>query len=112
VYFAGDTDLFDGMTEIASDLDVALLPIAGWGPRVPAGHLDPARAAEAAARLRPRVVIPIHWGTYRRFDLRSDAASVQEPATAFAQSVAELAPDVAVTVLAPGETVEIEPSVV
>jgi hypothetical protein len=57
-------------------------------------------------------VIPIHWGTYRRFDLRSDPASVREPATAFAQSVAELAPDVAVTLLAPGEAAEIEPSVV
>jgi L-ascorbate metabolism protein UlaG (beta-lactamase superfamily) len=112
VYFAGDTDLFDGMAEIASDLDVALLPIAGWGPRVPAGHLDPVRAAQAAARLRPRVVIPIHWGTFRRFDLRSDATSIQEPATAFERSVAELAPDVAVTVLAPGETVEIEPTAV
>lgn len=112
VYFAGDTDLFDGMAEIGSGLDVALLPIAGWGPRVPAGHLDPARAAEAVARLRPRVVIPIHWGTYRRFDLRGDAESVHEPAAAFSRSVAELAPDVAVTVLAPGETVAIEPCVV
>ena len=27
--------------------DVALLPVAGWGPTVPAGHMDAARAAEA-----------------------------------------------------------------
>src|SRR3954451_24646831 len=38
VYFAGDTDLFDGMSELATSLDVALLPVAGWGRRVGAGH--------------------------------------------------------------------------
>ena len=41
VYFAGDTDLFAGMTDLAGRVDVALLPVGGWGPRVPAGHLDP-----------------------------------------------------------------------
>jgi L-ascorbate metabolism protein UlaG (beta-lactamase superfamily) len=43
VYFAGDTDLFDGMDAIADPLDVALVPVAGWGPRLPPGHLDAAR---------------------------------------------------------------------
>src|SRR5688572_1809723 len=41
VYFAGDTDLFAGMADIADDLDVALVPVAGWGPKVGPGHLDP-----------------------------------------------------------------------
>ena len=32
IYFAGDTDLFPGMATLAADhLDVALLPVAGWG---------------------------------------------------------------------------------
>ena len=31
VYFAGDTDLFEGMAALAP-VDVALLPIWGWGP--------------------------------------------------------------------------------
>jgi L-ascorbate metabolism protein UlaG (beta-lactamase superfamily) len=109
VYFAGDTDLFDGMSEVAPELDVALVPIAGWGPRVPAGHLDPARAAQAVRLLRPRYAIPIHWGTYRRFDLRVDTASLWEPATAFEREVGALAPEVTVTVLPPGGTTEIEP---
>src|SRR5262249_62274960 len=73
VYFAGDTDLFDGMADIgAVGLDVALLPIWGWGPRLPRGHLDPERAAEATRLLAPRVVIPIHWGTYLRVGMRRD----------------------------------------
>jgi L-ascorbate metabolism protein UlaG (beta-lactamase superfamily) len=109
VYFAGDTDLFDGMVDIASDLDIALLPIAGWGPRIPAGHMDPLRAAQAVTRLKPRLAVPIHWGTYRRFDLRADDASVREPATVFARRVEELAPDVAVSIVPPGGTVEIPP---
>ena len=53
VYFAGDTDLFPELADL-SPLDLALLPVAGWGPRVPAGHLDPRRAAEAARLLRAR----------------------------------------------------------
>jgi L-ascorbate metabolism protein UlaG (beta-lactamase superfamily) len=32
VYFAGDTDLFEEMYDVAPALDVALLPVAGWGP--------------------------------------------------------------------------------
>src|SRR5262249_60752921 len=79
VYFAGDTDLFGGMQELAPGLDVALLPVAGWGPRVGSGHLDPQRAAETLRLLRPRVAIPIHWGTYRRLG-RAPAAPAPPPA--------------------------------
>jgi L-ascorbate metabolism protein UlaG (beta-lactamase superfamily) len=103
VYFAGDTDLFAGMAALAP-LDLALLPIAGWGPRLPAGHLDPRRAAEALRLLRPRCAIPIHWGTYSAplTELPS-----RKPADAFARLAGELAPDVEVRVLAPGESCEL-----
>ena len=40
VYFAGDTDLFAGMREI--ECDVAVLPVAGWGPTLPARPPRPA----------------------------------------------------------------------
>ena len=54
VFFAGDTDLFDGMAEIGRpSLDLALLPVSGWGPRLGPGHLDPAAAARALELLRP-----------------------------------------------------------
>lgn len=62
VYASGDTDLFDDMSTIGP-LDVALLPVWGWGPSLGPGHLDPARAAVAVERLRPRVVVPVHWGS-------------------------------------------------
>lgn len=69
LYFAGDTDVFDGMAELAPGLDVALLPVWGWGPTLGRGHLDPARAARALELLRPRYAVPIHWGTLWPFGL-------------------------------------------
>ena len=103
VYFAGDTDLFGGMAEIgAPGLDVALLPIWGWGPRLPPGHLDPERAAEATRLLAPRTVIPIHWGTYLRAGMRR--GDLRAPARAFAHAVARTAPACDVIVLEPGES--------
>jgi L-ascorbate metabolism protein UlaG (beta-lactamase superfamily) len=62
-YFAGDTDLFDDMREFAGRIDVALLPVWGWGPTLGHGHLDPVRAGMAVDLVRPDVVVPIHWGT-------------------------------------------------
>lgn len=102
VYFAGDTDLFDGMEELGEP-DLALLPIWGWGPSLGAGHMDPARAARAAALIRPRIVVPIHWGTfYPRFlkHLRPDPLFL--PPQEFALAIDELAPEIEVRLLSPG----------
>ncbi|GAA1846774.1 MBL fold metallo-hydrolase [Pseudonocardia ailaonensis] len=62
IYASGDTDLFDGMGSLG-DLDLALLPVWGWGPSLGPGHLDPERAAAAVEILRPRLAVPVHWGT-------------------------------------------------
>jgi L-ascorbate metabolism protein UlaG (beta-lactamase superfamily) len=104
VYFAGDTDLFDGMSEIGARLDVALLPVWGWGPSVGHGHLDPHRAARALTLLRPRIAVPVHWGTLFPAGLsRLHPRTLREPPLVFAENAARLAPDVDVRVLAPGE---------
>jgi L-ascorbate metabolism protein UlaG (beta-lactamase superfamily) len=106
VYFAGDTDLFDGMRRLAERIDVALLPVWGWGPRVGPGHLDPERAAQAAGLLQPRVAVPIHWGTlagpcvWWRHDPRF-------PAREFERLAALHAPGIAVRILAPGAAMPI-----
>jgi L-ascorbate metabolism protein UlaG (beta-lactamase superfamily) len=104
IYFAGDTALFDGMDGLAADLDVALLPIWGWGPGLGRGlHLDPRSAAEALRLLRPRIAIPIHWGTYRPLHHGASAWFLREPPQAFQREAAALAPEVDVRVLQPGE---------
>jgi L-ascorbate metabolism protein UlaG (beta-lactamase superfamily) len=108
VYFAGDTDLFDGMGELGP-VDVGLVPIWGWGPGLGAGHLDPARAADAVALLAPGLVVPIHWGTYFpiHLGLRGAPRFVELPPAEFVAAVAKTAPEVPVTVLRPGESVEL-----
>jgi len=106
VYFAGDTDVFDGMRGLAEDIDVALLPVWGWGPDVGPGHLDPEGAAKAAALLAPKVAVPIHWGTLAspRVWWRDDPGL---PAREFERLVGLHAPGVAVRILAPGAAMPI-----
>jgi L-ascorbate metabolism protein UlaG (beta-lactamase superfamily) len=104
VYFAGDTERFERMSDL-NGVDVALLPISGWGPRLGPGHMGPEEAARATVQLRPGVVVPIHWGTLRPLGSRVRSDHVRrEPARLFAARVSELAPDVRVRVLAPGES--------
>lgn len=107
VYFAGDTDIFAAMADLAG-IDLALLPVWGWGPRLGPGHMDPRRAAEALSVLRPRAAVPIHWGTLWPMGMgRVMPHQLQRPPLDFARFAAETAPDVTVLVTAPGETVAI-----
>lgn len=105
IYFAGDTDLFPELDGLVSDLDVALVPVWGWGRKADKGHLDPEHAAEAVRRLRPRIAIPIHWGTY------GVAGGVwgrgRAPAEEFVEKVARVAPQIEVRILDPGESTEV-----
>jgi L-ascorbate metabolism protein UlaG (beta-lactamase superfamily) len=108
VYFPGDTDLFPAMADLAGRLDVALLPVWGWGPTIGDGHMDPERAAAAAALLRPRLAVPIHWGTFYPAGLRRVVPGpFDEPGRTFEAAAARLAPEVPVRVLAPGESLDL-----
>jgi L-ascorbate metabolism protein UlaG (beta-lactamase superfamily) len=104
IYFAGDTDVFPGMAELGP-VDVALLPIWGWGPTMGPGHMDPQRAAEAAALLQARLAIPIHWGTYYpiHLGLRGPPGFLTKPPALFEEAVRAQAPATEVRVLKPGE---------
>ncbi len=144
IYFAGDTELFDGMADLggagrepgervsdlagersgrvsgrageprmtgASRLDVALVPVAGWSPRLGPGHMDPLQAARAVSLLAPRLAIPIHWGTLLSLgSARRHRALLYDPPRLFARHVARLAPEVEVRVLAPGEQTTLGPA--
>ena len=83
--------------------------MAGWGPRLGPGHLDPAEAARAAALISPRVAIPIHWGTYERMAMRT-VGHRADPARRFCAQLAELAPDVSAELLEPGASLEVAPA--
>jgi L-ascorbate metabolism protein UlaG (beta-lactamase superfamily) len=113
IYFAGDTDVFPGMADVAAGgtLDLALVPIWGWGPSLGRGkHMDPERAAESLRLLGPRLAVPIHWGTYHplHLGLRAVPRYLSEPPEAFVHAAAVAAPDVEVRVLRPGETLSLD----
>lgn len=104
IYFAGDTDLFEGMAALAPKLDLALLPVWGWGPNLGPGHLDPERAARVAAMLSPRIAVPIHWGTFFPLGLASFLPRrLSAPPDDFASWCGRIAPQVEVRLLLPGE---------
>ncbi len=106
VYFAGDTDLYDEMDGLG-DIDVALVPVWGWGPSLGPGHLDPERAAAATALLNPRVAVPIHWGTFYPRGLHKVRPDpLRDPPHRYAAETARVAPCTEVRILQPGETTE------
>jgi len=88
VYHAGDTALTRDMELLEGRVDVALLPI---GDNFTMGPED---AARAVAMIRPRVVIPIHYGTWE--------VIAQDP-----EEFRAMIPDSEVVVLAPGEAYEL-----
>jgi L-ascorbate metabolism protein UlaG (beta-lactamase superfamily) len=116
VYFAGDTGLFEGMADLWDDeIDVALLPIAGLGPRLPEfKHMSPRHAVRAMELLRPRLVVPIHWGTYHlpgttimrmRPDVHRRAPYV------FMREAEALQPQIRTVLLDPGSTLDLDAEV-
>jgi L-ascorbate metabolism protein UlaG (beta-lactamase superfamily) len=108
VYFAGDTELFDGMSELGP-VDIALLPIAGWGPKLGHGHMDPEAAVAAARLVRASAVVPIHWGTLFpvHSSIRKRPGLIDAPAVEFATRMREEAPEIEVHVLEPGSSVSL-----
>jgi len=97
VWLAGDTELFDGLTELPElagrPIDLALVPISGWGPRLSGGHLDPAQAAEACRRVGARYAAPVHWGTLHAPVVGTRPRGwMDAPGPAFSHALREVAP--------------------
>jgi L-ascorbate metabolism protein UlaG (beta-lactamase superfamily) len=106
VYFAGDTDIFPEMADLDSDLDVALLPVWGWGPTLGNDHMSPKRAAESLSLLKPKMAVPIHWGTFAPIGLGWIQPSfLTEPPHQFKGHANDIAPGVDVRIVDPGNFV-------
>ena len=107
-WYAGDTGLFDEMSGLGP-LDLALIPVGGWGPTLhPHEHLDPSLAAEALRRVRATHAVPVHYGSFWPVGLgRVRQHMFSEPGNAFARSAREKAPSAQVRVLRQGETLTI-----
>jgi L-ascorbate metabolism protein UlaG (beta-lactamase superfamily) len=91
VYHAGDTSLFGDMALFARlyPMDVAFLPIGG------VFTMDAFQASEAAKLLNPKIIVPIHFGSF---------PILAKTADDFIRQCAEKAPDAKVKPLSPGET--------
>jgi L-ascorbate metabolism protein UlaG (beta-lactamase superfamily) len=109
-WYAGDTGLFDEMAELAP-LDLALIPVGGWGPTLGAhGHLDAVAAAKALQRVRASWAVPVHYGTFWPVGLgRIRRHMFLDPGEEFARHAARTAPDAHVRVLTQGETLHVRP---
>ena len=108
VWFAGDTDLYDGLAAEAGPVDLALVPVGGWGPSLGEGHLDPPRAAEAVRRVGARVAIPVHFGTF--WPIGCDWLRPElflPPGERFKEAMGEVDAAVRVELLVPGESTEV-----
>ena len=109
VWAAGDTSLYADMVRLPElagvrRLDVALVPIGGWGPRLSPGHMGPAEAAEACALAAARYALPVHWGTLHAPLMTLRSRWFERPLAAFEEEVARAAPGCHVVRLSPGET--------
>jgi L-ascorbate metabolism protein UlaG (beta-lactamase superfamily) len=107
-WFAGDTDLYDEMAREIGQVDLALVPVGGWGPTLGPGHLDPVRAVDAVRRLGARHAVPVHFGTFWPIGL--DWVRPERflpPGEVFRDLLAD--DQVRVDVLAPGESAEVVP---
>ncbi len=116
VYFAGDTDVFPEMATLpmpeSAGLDVALLPVWGWGPNLGPGHMNPQHAAAALDLLHPRVAVPIHWGTLFPSALKSTLPGASQlltqPPIQFAELAAAGGSGTRVAVTQPGTEVQVD----
>jgi len=105
IWFAGDTELDPAMEDLRGRVDVALIPIWGWGPSLGPGHIDPADAAKVVELVRPRIAIPIHWGTFLPIGLgKRHARVLTEPPLAFASHAGAMT---RVETIAPGGSLDV-----
>ena len=72
IYFAGDSGYFTGFKEIGEryNLDVALLPIGAYEPEwfMTPQHTTPEEAIQAFQDCHAKMMIPMHYGTFKLAD--------------------------------------------
>jgi L-ascorbate metabolism protein UlaG (beta-lactamase superfamily) len=108
VWLAGDTSLHPEMSllpeQAGGAVDVAVVPVAGWGPRLSEGHMNPGQAAEACALTGARWAVPVHWGTlHPPLVARFGKDWLERPGQEFAEALSRVAPGCEALVLEPGE---------
>ncbi len=74
IYFGGDTAFASHFKELikknSQGFAATLLPIGAFRPRwfMKGAHMDPPEALKAAKILKSKMLLPIHWGTFKLAD--------------------------------------------
>jgi L-ascorbate metabolism protein UlaG (beta-lactamase superfamily) len=109
VWVAGDTSLYDDMTALprlagGDHIDLAVVPIGGWAPRLSPGHMGPEEAAEACRRTGARWALPVHWGSLHLPLTGRFGGWLDRPAEAFEHALQRAAPDCRLLPPVPGRS--------
>ncbi|RYV52443.1 MBL fold metallo-hydrolase [Pengzhenrongella frigida] len=109
IWVAGDTSVYPGMLHLpdlaGAPVEVALVPVGGWGPRLSEGHMSPITAARACAMVGARFAVPVHWGTlHAPASTRLPPGWMDRAGDAFAVALAREAPECVPVVLRPGQS--------
>ncbi len=69
-YFAGDSSYFSGFKLIGErypGIDLAFMPVGTYEPRwtMQTSHVTPEEAGQAFLDVGARIMVPMHWGTFR-----------------------------------------------
>ena len=115
IFFAGDTALVDDTHDLVErtlwqsgrELDLALLPIGWapwWKPGFRKGHLTHEDALTLFERLRARVLVPYHWGTFRHV-----TATAYDAIRRLRERLTDHHLSAAVRIIEPGESLELAP---
>ena len=114
-FFAGDTALTGDthglvarhLHDTGRELDLALLPIGHapwWKPGFRRGHLTTDDALELFDRLKARILVPYHWGTFRHV-----TAGAHDAVRRLRQQLIEYPRSHMVKVVEPGDSLQLEP---
>lgn len=106
-WFPGDTGLREDMADVRR-VDLALVPVGGWGPTLGPLHMDPDEGAVAAHRVGARWAVPVHWGTFwpvalSRITPARHTTLFVTPGPRFAEALRGLDPGIEPLVLHHGE---------
>jgi L-ascorbate metabolism protein UlaG (beta-lactamase superfamily) len=112
VWFAGDTSLYHELADLpdlaGGPIDLAVVPIGGWGPRLSGGHMGPREAARACERVGARNAVAYHWGTFRVPGMDYlPRGWMDVPGLRFPLEVDREAPGCRALALRPGESTEL-----
>ncbi len=113
VWVAGDTELYPEMKALAESagaaIDLAVVPVGGWGPRLSPGHMGPEEAAVACARTQARWAVPVHWKTLHMPAGQAFPRGWMDSAgPRFEKALAREAPECQALVLDIGESVDVD----